>query len=96
MGTAIYSGLEGKRVVVTGGGSGIGAALVEAFAEQKGDVHFLDICAEESQTLVERLGSHVTFHHCDLTDLDALEATFKRMALSMCWSTMPPMMTAIH
>ena len=40
---AIYSDLEGKVVLVTGGGSGIGEAIVRRFAEQKCKVGFIDI-----------------------------------------------------
>src|SRR5476649_22651 len=43
---AIYPSLAGKRVVITGGGSGIGAGMVEAFAQQGAQVHFLDIAEE--------------------------------------------------
>lgn len=74
MRSAIYPSLEGKRVVVTGGGSGIGAGLVRAFAEQRAEVHFLDIL-DDAKFLAEELGSNVHFHHCDLTDADALIAT---------------------
>ncbi|MCX2522940.1 SDR family NAD(P)-dependent oxidoreductase [Larsenimonas rhizosphaerae] len=79
MGTAIYPGLADKRVVITGGGSGIGAGLVEAFVEQQAEVHFLDICEDESRALVERLAGHATFHLCDLTDLHALVETFRHI-----------------
>ena len=37
---AIYPDLEGKSVIVTGGGSGIGAAIVRAFARQKAKVGY--------------------------------------------------------
>ena len=68
----IYPDLKDRRVVVTGGGSGIGEGIVRAFAEQGAEVHFLDII-DEAQALAESLGEQVHFHRCDLTDPRALE-----------------------
>jgi NAD(P)-dependent dehydrogenase (short-subunit alcohol dehydrogenase family) len=76
---AIYRSLAGKRVVITGGGTGIGAALVEAFAQQGAQVFFLDIAERESRELEAALRDTSlppTFLHCDLLDLDALAASF--------------------
>jgi NAD(P)-dependent dehydrogenase (short-subunit alcohol dehydrogenase family) len=77
--SAIYPSLKGKRVVVTGGGSGIGAGLVEAFARQGAHVLFVDILEAESAALANRLkagGADVRFERLDLTDIPALEAFF--------------------
>ena len=38
-----YYDLENKRVFITGGGSGIGASIVEHFCEQGSEVYFIDI-----------------------------------------------------
>ncbi|KAA0020673.1 SDR family oxidoreductase [Salinicola corii] len=74
MQSAIYPSLESKRVVVTGGGSGIGAGLVRAFAAQRAQVHFIDIL-DDAEALADELGERVHFHRCDLTDAEALIAT---------------------
>ena len=64
---AVYPSLCGKRVLVTGGGSGIGAGIVEEFARQQSDVTFLDILNGESDALAAQTGAK--FSRVDLTDI---------------------------
>jgi NAD(P)-dependent dehydrogenase (short-subunit alcohol dehydrogenase family) len=75
---AIYPDLQGKVVLVTGGGSGIGESIVREFARQKARVAFIDIAVEPSRALVrelEQAGTPVHFEPCDLTDIPALQRT---------------------
>ncbi|OLF75232.1 3-oxoacyl-ACP reductase [Maricaulis sp. W15] len=79
MSGAIYPSLKGKLVVISGGGSGIGAALTEGFARQGARVVFLDICDGPATEIADRLSAldpAPVYRHCDLTDLDALHACF--------------------
>lgn len=76
MSNAIYPSLKGKLVVVTGGGSGIGAGFTEGFARQGARVVFLDIAEDESLALersLSGLSPAPVFHRCDLTDVEALK-----------------------
>jgi D-xylose 1-dehydrogenase len=77
---AVYPSLKGKRVLVTGGGSGIGAGIVEGFARQGADVTFFDVADEDSRALVARLGGErLRYERVDLTDVKALQGTIGRL-----------------
>lgn len=74
--TAIYPSLKDRVVFVTGGGSGIGAAIVEHFCRQGAKVGFVDINVEASEKLVDDIAAdgqpRPFFVNCDLTDIEAL------------------------
>lgn len=73
---ARYPSLAGKTVLVTGGGSGIGAAMSVLFAEQDCDVVLFDIADGPSEALAASLrgsGRRATYRRCDVTDVAALQ-----------------------
>ena len=79
---AIYPSLKGKRVLITGGGSGIGAGIVTAFVRQGAAVTLLDVAVSDSQALVMSLTDAAikpVFKQCDLTDIAALQATLSSL-----------------
>ena len=80
---AIYPSLTGKRVIVSGGGSGIGAAIVEAFHGQGAHVAFVDIDTASGEALAARLSQGAgrpIFSACDITDCEAYAATLADLA----------------
>lgn len=74
---AIFPSLRGQRVFITGGGTGIGAAIVAAFAEQGAQVAFVDVAEAESAALAQRLAAagHPApwWRACDVRDVAALQ-----------------------
>jgi D-xylose 1-dehydrogenase len=81
---ARYPSLKDKTVLVTGGGSGIGAAIVECFLDQGSRVAYLDIDAEAGEKLNRELaaqyGRKPVFLPCDLRDIAALRAAVGKIA----------------
>lgn len=79
---ATFHDLKGMSVFITGGGSGIGAALTEGFLEQGAKVAFVQrsdataFCEEMEQ----KHGTRPMFMACDITDMDALKACIDQAA----------------
>lgn len=78
---ASYPSLKDKVVFVSGGGSGIGASIVEHFCEQGSVVGFVDIDVASSEKLVADISTKgypvPTFYECDITDTPAYQAIIK-------------------
>jgi D-xylose 1-dehydrogenase len=74
-----YPSLRDRVIVITGGASGIGEAVVEACAWQNARTVILDIqdaAAEQLTLRIEAAGLlPPTYYHCDLTDIAALQRT---------------------
>lgn len=68
--TVRYHSLEGRNVLITGGASGIGEAMVSAFRAQGARVSFLDIDEKAGKATAQATGAD--FYACDLTDIPAL------------------------
>jgi NAD(P)-dependent dehydrogenase (short-subunit alcohol dehydrogenase family) len=82
-GRASYPSLRGRHVLVTGGATGIGAALVEHFVDQGSRVSFIDIDDAAGRALVARLAPGAAaapeFHPLDLREVEALEALIAQL-----------------
>jgi len=72
--------LARQVAVVTGGGSGIGAATAKAFAKQGAEVAVLDRDEKAAQTIAKQIGGHALGLACDVTDVKAVRAAFDRIA----------------
>jgi len=79
---AQYPSLRGRSVFVTGGGSGIGASIVAAFARQGAHVAFIDIAKEASESLVRQLAEEDLpapwWDRVDVRDVPALQSAIER------------------
>ena len=82
-----FGSLKGKRVFITGGGTGIGEDLVSSFAAQGALVAFIDIARDASVALCERLAGAglpmPLYRECDITDIAALQATMAELAAQL-------------
>ena len=75
--------LEGKATVVTGAGSGIGAAIARLFAQQGATVAAVDrdaASAAGTATAITAAGGRASPHACDVSDPDAVRALFDTLS----------------
>lgn len=84
---ASYPSLRGLTVFVSGGGSGIGASVVEHFAEQEAKVGFVDIDEVASTALVKKIvaAGHASplFLKADVRDVKAYQAAIADVAAKL-------------
>lgn len=84
---ASYPSLRGRSVFITGGGTGIGAAMVGAFAEQGARVAFVDINEPASRELSQQVAAagHIApwWQACDVRDIPALQGAMAKAAAAV-------------
>ena len=75
--SANYPSLQDQCIFITGGATGIGAALVKAFAQQGANVAFVDIDADSAKQLINELeseqGPKLWYQAIDVTNVQALQ-----------------------
>jgi NAD(P)-dependent dehydrogenase (short-subunit alcohol dehydrogenase family) len=80
---ARYPSLQACPVLITGGASGIGAAMVEELSLQGAKVAFLDVATGPAEKLIRSLDGRSAhqplFVQCDVTDIDALQSAIRRV-----------------
>jgi NAD(P)-dependent dehydrogenase (short-subunit alcohol dehydrogenase family) len=80
LGKAAEKPLARQVAVITGGGSGIGAATAEAFAKEGAEVAVLDRDLEAAKKIVKRIGGRALALACDVTDTASVRAAFDAVA----------------
>ena len=78
-----YLDLKNKRVFISGGGSGIGASIVEHFCEQNSEVYFIDIDVKASNKLIKSIKKKKlkapNFIECNILDVKKLQKIIKNI-----------------
>ena len=78
-----YLDLKNKRVFISGGGSGIGATIVEHFCEQNSEVYFIDIDIKASKELIKNIKQKKlrtpNFIECNILDIKKLQNTIQEI-----------------
>lgn len=75
--------LTNRRVVVTGGASGIGKAIAMLFARQGAEVHLLEVDEATAENTVEAIvssGGASYMHHCDVSNAEQVSSTMKAIS----------------
>jgi NAD(P)-dependent dehydrogenase (short-subunit alcohol dehydrogenase family) len=72
--------MKNKTIVITGGASGIGLAMVKKFASEKWKVFFIDNNQTEGKKVENELkekGYSITFLNCNITQSESVKSTFE-------------------
>jgi NAD(P)-dependent dehydrogenase (short-subunit alcohol dehydrogenase family) len=74
--------IEGKRIIVTGGSSGLGEAAVRVFVREGAAVACLDVQDAAGGGVVAAANQEgpgrAVYHHCDVRTRDAVQTAFER------------------
>ena len=80
-----YFDLKNKRVIISGGGSGIGATIVEHFCKQNSEVYFIDIDIKASEKLIKNIKKKKlripNFIECNILDIKKLQNIIKEIII---------------
>ena len=80
---AIYPDLKDKTVLISGGATGIGRSLVEAYANQGAKTAFVDIDEGQGKQLKSDLlsqGYDVRSTPCDITNQERYQTVFNHVS----------------
>lgn len=83
---AVYPSLRDKRVIISGGASGIGEGIVDGFVAQGARVAFIDVQAEAARLVLDRHADAEhppLFRRQDITDFDGLATTLRELVAEL-------------
>jgi len=75
--------LSDKKIIVTGGASGIAAATVRAYAREGARVAALDIQDEAGRRVAAEAGNAVSYHHCEVSRREEVRDVFARAVAAL-------------